>query len=173
MSQLSLYSDSYDGIDPSDSISSVQLPYPLLPPPPLPPAIRTIKLQTFEYAIWTKVESRNFVDWWLKTQYGTKPASNSMKWDRKRQSSEIWVSLQQVASLQTGEPKVMCIHCNTLLVHPNWKATGTNTVRRHLQSCLIRVKRPSIQHLMQKAVNRSFFFLSHLFTLSFFQTKSS
>jgi hypothetical protein len=74
-----------------------------------------------------------FVQWWLTTGFGLDPQyRDGIKWGKKK-ISDVWKQFEQVANERTGEPKVMCKHCFTVLTHPNTKRTGTSTLITHLK----------------------------------------
>jgi hypothetical protein len=76
---------------------------------------------------------RQFVQWWLTTGFGLDPQyRDGIKWEKKK-ISDVWKQFEQVANERTGEPKVMCKHCFTVLTHPNTKRTGTSTLITHLK----------------------------------------
>jgi hypothetical protein len=93
MSQLSLYSDSINTINPSDSISSFIPPtLPLTLPLTLLELIKRVRVNGEDYALWAKPISEDFKKWWSETQYGLIPARSEMRWDGKH-ISLIWQSL--------------------------------------------------------------------------------
>jgi hypothetical protein len=136
MSQ-SFYSD-IDPILPSDSFSfepseltESQTTELTSLPPPLPPSIQRIGDRTKQWALWTEMTKTEFIKWWLTTQYATKPEAKRVHWDRKRLSSSVWPYFDQVANIQTGQPKVRCKQCGLLFGHPS--THGTNTLKRHYE----------------------------------------
>jgi hypothetical protein len=161
MSQ-SIYSDSIDPILPSDSFSfepepseptKSQLTEPDTTQLPLPLSIQRVGDQTKEWALWTEMTKTEFIEWWLTTQYGSKPDAQRIHWDRKRYKSDIWSSFDQIANIQTGKPKVICKQCGVMFGHP--ALNGTTALRRHQTNGSCRRpkgKQTNIQHLIQKVV---------------------
>ena len=96
MSQ-SIYSDSIDPLLLSDSFSfepteptnSQTTELSLLP---LPPSIQRVGDRTKDWALWTEMTKSEFIEWWLTTQYGSKPDAQRIYWDKKGYTSEIWTS---------------------------------------------------------------------------------
>src|ERR1700756_4147101 len=102
----------------------------------------------------TKTE---FIEWWLTTQYGSKPEAKRLHWDRKGHISPIWTNFNQIANIQTGKPIVIYKNCDMILGHP--VSNGTSPLRRYLKGgrCQKRKgKQGNIQHLIQKVVFISF-----------------
>jgi hypothetical protein len=56
------------------------------------------------------MNKEEFVDWWIQTQSGHSENQPTF-WDRKGQRADIWADFKQVAYFITGQPKVMCKHC--------------------------------------------------------------
>jgi hypothetical protein len=76
-----------------------------------------------------------FVEWWLMTEFGSKKElQQAIKWDSKQHRSDIWSSFDQVANARTGEPKVMCRHCQNVVVHPRFNRSGPSPMKNHLNS---------------------------------------
>lgn len=99
-----------------------------------------------------------FVEWWLKTGFGSnKDVREHLHWDGKKKS-DLWESYEQVAHEKTGEPKVMCKRCYTVLTHPNHKRGGTSALKAHLKggACLIHKKRRGIDQLIRDAVSTDY-----------------
>ncbi|CAP79339.1 Pc17g00520 [Penicillium rubens Wisconsin 54-1255] len=85
---------------------------------------------------------KDFTDWWMGTEFGSQEdVSESTHWDGRKKNSELWESFEQVAHEKTGEPKVMCKHCNTLLVHANYRRKGSSPMKGHLASEVCHYKR--------------------------------
>jgi hypothetical protein len=164
MSQ-SIYSDSIDPtlssdpffLEPSEPTESQQTEsqstkltsLPLL----LPPSIQRTGGRTQQWALWTEMTKADFIEWWLTTQYGTSPKAKLVFWDGKRLKSDIWSSFDQIANIQTGQPKVICKQCGSMFGHPS--SHGTNTLRRHKSngSCQkSKGKQPNIEQSIQKKV---------------------
>lgn len=75
----------------------------------------------------------DFTNWWLQTEFGmNKDIQNNIHWDHKKRAS-VWEYFDQVAHERTGEPKVMCKRCHTVLVHPNVRRGGTSPIKAHLK----------------------------------------
>lgn len=100
--------------------------------------------------------SRNqFVEWWLKTEFGSNPGiQDTIHWDGKKKS-DLWESFEQVAHDKTGEPKVMCKRCHAILVHPHYRRAGSSPMKAHLKSgaCLSKPKRRGIDQLIRDSVS--------------------
>ena len=78
---------------------------------------------------------KSFVEWWLKTEFGKKESlQKSIQWQGKHKTSNVWDHFDQVAHEKTGEPKVMCRHCQTVLIHPSYRRAGTSPMKTHLKS---------------------------------------
>lgn len=98
---------------------------------------------------------QQFVEWWLKTGFGSqREVREHLHWDGKKKS-DLWESFEQVAHEKTGEPKVMCKRCFTVLTHPNHKRGGTSALKAHLQggACRLDRKRRGIDQLIRDAVS--------------------
>ena len=48
--------------------------------------------------------------------------------------STVWQVFKQVAELQNGKPKVLCLQCNKTLEHPGIKHSRTNFLKTHINS---------------------------------------
>ena len=95
-----------------------------------------------------------FVEWWLKTEFGSKKDTyDSIRWDGKKKS-DLWESFDQVAHEKTGEPKVMCKRCHTVLVHPNHRRAGCSPMKAHLKggACRIGPTKRGIDQIIQSSV---------------------
>lgn len=98
-----------------------------------------------------------FVEWWLLTDFGSKKdTQESINWSGKKKSS-IWDNFSQVAHQKTGEPKIICQRCNTLLVHPHFRRGGTSPMRTHLKgsTCHPGLPKRGIEQLIQNSVSQS------------------
>jgi hypothetical protein len=110
------------------------------------------------YVLYSNMTKKDFVEWWLQTQFGTQQHSKKkFRWDA-RQLSDVWKSFDQVAHYQTGEPKVICQRCGRILEHPQQSLNGTTSMKRHLEGGLCQKtaietrKQPSIQLSLQDMV---------------------
>jgi hypothetical protein len=101
-----------------------------LTPLPLPPSIQRTGGRTQQWALWTEETKTEFLEWWLTTQYGTIPDAKHIHWDKRRYSSKVWTSFDQVAHIPTGKPKVLCQKCYMMLSHP-YPKNGTSAMGRH------------------------------------------
>jgi hypothetical protein len=104
---------------------------------------------------------KQFVAWWITTEFGSKEnAKESIRWDGKKKS-EIWASFDQVAHEKTGEPKVMCKHCQSTIVHPNHHRAGSSPMKGHLttSTCLSRPKaaKRRIDQLLRDSVSSEYY----------------
>jgi hypothetical protein len=77
-----------------------------------------------------------FIEWWLTTQYGIKPKRERPQWDKRGYTSEAWRHFDQVAHIETGQPKAICKACGLIIDHPmipNKKGIKprTNALKRH------------------------------------------
>jgi hypothetical protein len=89
-----------------------------------------------------------FVKWWLKTEFGSKKETqDTIHWDGKKKS-DLWESFEQVAHEKTGEPKVMCKRCQTILVHPHHRRAGSSSIFRI--PCIAHVIQLSLKQLLGK-----------------------
>lgn len=100
---------------------------------------------------------RDFVEWWLKTEYGLKQdLQKSIKWDSDQKKSEVWLSFDQVAHGKTGEPKVMCKRCQNVIIHPGHRRAGCSPMKAHLNSNICikprKLKRQGIDQLLRDSV---------------------
>jgi hypothetical protein len=98
---------------------------------------------------------QEFVDWWLKTEFGLKEGlRDGIHWDGKKKS-DLWESFEQVAHEKTGEPKVMCKRCHAIRVHPNHRRGGTSPLRTHIKggTCFALKKKGGIGQLLQNMVS--------------------
>jgi hypothetical protein len=83
---------------------------------------------------------KQFVDWWLMTEFGSKKdVQTTIRWDGKKKS-DIWERFDQVAHDKTGEPKVMCKHCHATIVHPNHHRAGSSPMKGHITTSACRSK---------------------------------
>lgn len=97
---------------------------------------------------------QSFVKWWLDTSFGSKKEmADKIHWDGKKKS-ELWESFEQVAHEKTGEPKVMCKRCCTVLTHPNLRRGGTSPLNTHLKggACRIDPTKRGIDQIIQSSV---------------------
>lgn len=158
---LDRYSDSIDPILLSDSFSfeldlseptESQLTEPDTTQPLLPLSIQRIGDRLKEWALWTEMTKTEFIEWWLTTQYGTKPEAKRIHWDKKGRLSDIWTHFDQIANIYSGKPKIVCKRCGIILEHP--VLNGTSGMHRHWKNgqCQRKSKQTNIQHLMQKGV---------------------
>jgi hypothetical protein len=159
----SFYSDSIDPIllsdsfsfepsEPTESQTTELTPLPL----PLPQSIKRVGDRTKQWALWMEITKSEFIEWWLTTQYGSKPDAQRIHWDRKGYTSDVWIAFDQIANIQTGKPKVICKHCGIMLSHP--ALNGTTALHRHQKNASCqrskdKQKQTNIQHLMQKVVS--------------------
>jgi hypothetical protein len=85
-------------------------------------------------------QEKEFLSWWLETDYGqqlTKNGKYKFRWSAESRSSKVWKHFDQVAELRSGRPKVVCRSCLTPLNHPHHprhKSHGTSTMGKHLKS---------------------------------------
>lgn len=125
-------------------------------PPPVPSSLRRSTDRKKAWVIFDEMDKKVFLDWWFKTQFGsTEDMQRQIKWNGKKLNTELWSDFSQVAHYQTGEPKVMCNSCGNTLNHPNYRSTGTSTIKKHQASCKkaqLHGKRPNIQQLLQNTV---------------------
>ncbi|KAJ5117352.1 hypothetical protein N7448_010984 [Penicillium atrosanguineum] len=94
-----------------------------------------------------------FVEWWLLTDFGSKKdTQESINWSGRKKSS-LWDNFSQVVHQKTGEPKIICQRCNTLLVHPHFRRGGTSPMRTHLKggTCRPSLPKRGIDQLMQSS----------------------
>lgn len=101
---------------------------------------------------------RQFVHWWLDTEYGQKPElPKSIKWASELKKSDTWLSFDQVAHERTGEPKVMCKRCQNVIIHPGHRRAGLSPMRAHLSSSVCTKPRPlkkqGIDQLIRNSVS--------------------
>jgi hypothetical protein len=97
----------------------------------------------------------DFVNWWLNTDFGSKPEAKRIHWDKQGYLSDVWSHFDQVAHPSTGQPKVMCKQCGKLLDHPNFTKNGTNALRRHWRkgNCKPAPKQSGIKQIIQQVVS--------------------
>jgi hypothetical protein len=101
---------------------------------------------------------RDFVEWWLKTEYGLKQElRKSIKWDNNQKKSDVWPSFDQVAHEKTGEPKVMCKRCQNVIIHPGHRRAGCSPMKAHLNSTICikpqKLKGKGIDQLLRDSVS--------------------
>ncbi len=101
---------------------------------------------------------RQFVRWWLDTEYGLKPElRKSIKWASELKKSDAWLSFDQVAHERTGEPKVICKRCQNVIVHPGYRRAGLSPMRAHLSSSVCAkpqpLKKQGIDQLIRNSVS--------------------
>jgi hypothetical protein len=98
-------------------------------------------------------ESRkNFVSWWLTTEFGSKPdIRESIRWETKTHS-KVWDSFQQVANEKTGKPKVMCKSCLCTLGHPRFRRAGSSPMNAHVKTGSCARSPPRIDRLIKQMV---------------------
>jgi hypothetical protein len=96
-----------------------------------------------------------FVKWWLKTEFGSKKETQDTIHSDGKKKSDLWESFEQVAHEKTGEPKVMCKRCQTILVHPHHRRAGSSPMKTHLKSgaCLSKPKKGGIAQLIRNSVS--------------------
>jgi hypothetical protein len=141
----SIASDSIDhppsdcfSFTPSEAAESQTSIHILCDPPP--PSIKRVGPdQDKIWALWSDIYKAEFIQWWLTTTYGMKPKRERPHWDKRGYSSELWRSFDQVAHVETGYPKAMCIVCGELVDHPiipggpRRTKPGTNALKRHVE----------------------------------------
>lgn len=116
-----------------------------------------------------------FTEWWLQTEFGVKKdAKASIGWDNKKRSS-VWDEFDQVAHEKTGEPKIICKRCHTILTHPQLRRGGTSPMNTHLKSttCKPGLQRRGIDQLLLQSVslNIILFIYHYLLTLFLFSPR--
>lgn len=126
------------------------------PPPLIPNTLTRVGPgRGKSWVLYSEMLSKDFVHWWLKTDYGN---AKRINWDGKRQA-ECWKHFEQVADCQTGRPGAMCKECSSVLDHPAHGHTGTSSLNKHMNgvSCRRAIgKKPSIKRLMEQAVSESY-----------------
>ena len=89
---------------------------------------------TRTYYIWDKTNREEFELWWKGTLWSlrnsTRPESERIriKWDHSGSRTTYWQYLVTAAAKTDGLPKVLCIRCNTVLNHPDFRRIGENGV---------------------------------------------
>ena len=101
-----------------------------------------------------------FVKWWLMTEFGSKKElQKSIRWDTIQKKSDVWSSFDQVANTRTGEPKVMCNRCQSVVVHPRFNRSGPSPMKNHLNNAYCSQPRKntkqSIDQLLREMVSLS------------------
>lgn len=101
-----------------------------------------------------------FVEWWLMTEFGSKKElQRSIRWDTIQKKSDVWSSFDQVANARTGEPKVMCNRCQSVVVHPRFNRSGPSPMKNHLNSAYCtqprKTTKQSIDQLLREMVSLS------------------
>lgn len=101
-----------------------------------------------------------FVKWWLMTEFGSKKElQKSIRWDTIQKKSDVWSSFDQVANARTGEPKVMCNRCQSVVVHPRFNRSGPSPMKNHLNSAYCsqprKTTKQSIDQLLREMVSLS------------------
>ncbi|RHZ50298.1 uncharacterized protein CDV56_100590 [Aspergillus thermomutatus] len=83
------------------------------------------------YVLYEDMSKEEYISWWIQTQYASiEDQRKKIRWDGKR-SSDAWKNFNQVAHHISGQPKVMCRRCGTVLPHPHEHSNGTNSMKRH------------------------------------------
>ncbi|KAF7174372.1 hypothetical protein CNMCM6106_008623 [Aspergillus hiratsukae] len=128
------------------------------PAPPPPPSLQRVGPDRKKsYVLYTTMSKTEFVEWWLKTEYGAK---KRIRWDSGRRSSNMWDSFDQVAQASDGKAKLMCKKCGGILDHPHNNEHGTSTMARHLKGSQCRnfsanrTKQKGIMSLVQDTPQR-------------------
>ncbi|KAJ9484060.1 hypothetical protein VN97_g9327 [Penicillium thymicola] len=101
-----------------------------------------------------------FVKWWLMTEFGSKKElQKSIRWDTIQKKSDVWSSFDQVANARTGEPKVMCNRCQSVVVHPRFNRSGPSPMKNHLNSAYCsqprKTTKQSIDQLLREMPRQS------------------
>lgn len=131
-------------------------------PPPRPRAPDTLarvgpKFRQ-NWILYSNMAKTDFVEWWLKTDFGSKrEVRNTIHWDG-RKSSKCWEQFEQVAHEKTGEPKVMCKRCHNILVHPHHRRAGSSPMQAHLKGSGCRSlipRKQGVDQLLQDSVRLS------------------
>lgn len=99
--------------------------------------------QEGNWIVYRDESKRDFERWWLQTVYAKKPESQKIRWDGKKGRSDMWNTFSQVAHFQTGEPKIKCHKCGSMLAHPSYRSQGSNTQQKHYTRCLSKKAPPS------------------------------
>lgn len=95
------------------------------------------------FLLYDTMVHSDFVEWWLQTDYGSRPQADKFGWDTHGRNDSIWSHFHQVAHSTDGAPKVMCKRCDRVLEHPyslrlvgNGRPTyqGTSTMAKHLRT---------------------------------------
>jgi hypothetical protein len=77
--------------------------------------------------------NNEFVEWWLKTEFGSRINRNLFEDKRGARTAECWKHFHQVAAISDGEPRVMCKICDHTLLHPADGHRGTSSMNKHYQ----------------------------------------
>lgn len=103
-----------------------------------------------EFILYEASMSKEFVEWWLQTEYGRK---RRIHWDGKHHAT-CWEGFDQVANTKDGKPGVMCKRCRTVLEHPASAHSGTSSMNKHFKGpqCQRGIDKPSIHNLLAQAV---------------------
>lgn len=100
-----------------------------------------------------------FLDWWLTTDFGKSPDSPGAKLWTGKKTSESWKDFEQVAHEKTGNPKVFCARCSSMLTHPGYKRSGTASLKNHREKggCRtdIRKQKKGIEQMIRDSVSSS------------------
>lgn len=127
------------------------------PAPPPPPSLQRVgPNRNKPYILYTDMTSKEFVHWWLKTEYGSK---KRIRWESSRRSSSMWENFEQVAQAHDGKAKLMCKRCGGVLDHPHNHEHGTSTMARHTKgaqcrnSSASRTKQKGIMSMIHDAVS--------------------
>lgn len=106
---------------------------------------------TSRFIIWELENTIIFKQWWEQTPFGIQCAENpklypNPRWGgegrRKRDASgaSTWDHYHEVATVDKGEPWVLCRACNRKFEHP--MINGNSHIKRHLETsrCIVRAK---------------------------------
>ncbi|KAJ5593107.1 hypothetical protein N7537_010011 [Penicillium hordei] len=123
--------NSFDSSFAQPSVPSYIAPHPI-EPFPLERFQRVGPGKRGQYFLYDVMSYRDWVNWWLQTDYGS---NSKINWDSHGRA-KIWKEFEQVAHTVHDTAKVMCKNCGVILEHPS--ATKNSKHGRHGTTTMIR-----------------------------------
>ena len=82
---------------------------------------------------YEEADADAFRIWWKITKWA-RNHSKEIRWQLNTKMSTVWQVFKQVAELQNGKLKVLCLQCDKTLEHPGIKHSGTNSLKTYINS---------------------------------------
>jgi hypothetical protein len=116
--------------EPSDYITDIVFSHPRsVSQPEILERVGSLRRKNF--ALWTEMVNNEFVEWWLKTELGSRINRNLFEDKCGARTAECWKHFHQVAAISDGEPRVMCKTCDHTLSHPADGHPETSSMNKH------------------------------------------